>query len=57
VLLALILGVASKWPRQFFFIGAISYFASGPLVRLWSIAFPSRKGSNDLLETAAETLH
>ena len=57
VLLAMILGVASKWPRQFAFIGAISYFASGPLVRLWSIAFPSRKVTEELLEPAADTLH
>ena len=58
VLLALILGIASKWPRQFLFIGTISYLASGPLVRLWSIAFPSRKVTeeHDLLQTA-ETMH
>ncbi|HYH07549.1 MAG TPA: CDP-diacylglycerol--serine O-phosphatidyltransferase [Thermoanaerobaculia bacterium] len=41
VVLALILGLAFKWPREFFFIGAITYLASGPLVKLWSIAFPS----------------
>src|SRR5438874_8424754 len=40
--LALILGIFSKWPREFLFIGAISYLGSGPLLRLWSIAFPSR---------------
>jgi len=58
VLLALILGIASKWPRQFLFIGTIAYLASGPLVRLWSIAFPSRKVTeeHDLLQTA-ETMH
>ena len=43
VVLALILGIFSKWPREFLFVGAIGYFSSGPLVRLWSIAFPSRK--------------
>lgn len=41
VVLALILGLAFKWPREFWFIGAIAYLASGPLVKLWSIAFPS----------------
>lgn len=41
VVLALILGLAFKWPREFWFAGAIAYLASGPLVKLWSIAFPS----------------
>lgn len=41
VVLALILGLAFKWPREFFFVGAIAYLASGPLVKLWSIAFPT----------------
>jgi CDP-diacylglycerol--serine O-phosphatidyltransferase len=47
VALAVILGVAFKWPRQFAFGGAIAYLASGPLMRLWSIAFPSRKPPED----------
>ncbi len=42
VVLALIVGVASKWPKEFCFVGAIGYLVSGPLVRLWSIAFPAR---------------
>jgi CDP-diacylglycerol---serine O-phosphatidyltransferase len=50
VVLALILGIASKWPREFLFIGSICYLASGPLVRLWSIAFPSRKVAEELLQ-------
>lgn len=48
LLLALILGLAYKWPKEFCFIGAIVYFISGPLVRLWSIAFPSRKPAEPL---------
>ena len=40
VVLALILGLAFKWPREFWFAGSIGYLASGPLVKLWSIAFP-----------------
>jgi CDP-diacylglycerol---serine O-phosphatidyltransferase len=40
VALALIAGIASKWPREFWFIGSLLYLVSGPLVRLWSIAFP-----------------
>jgi len=41
LILAAILGLAFKWPREFWFAGAILYLISGPLVRLWSIAFPS----------------
>lgn len=52
VVLALILGIFSKWPREFLFIGAISYLGSGPLVRLWSIAFPSHKAPEELLQPA-----
>ncbi|HEY0591544.1 MAG TPA: CDP-alcohol phosphatidyltransferase family protein, partial [Thermoanaerobaculia bacterium] len=40
---ALILALLFKWPAQFFFLAAISYVSSGPLLRLWSIAFPSRQ--------------
>ncbi len=40
VIFALILGVAFKWPREFGFAGAIGYLSSGPLAKLWSIAFP-----------------
>lgn len=43
VLLALILGLAFRWPREFWFIGAICYLFSGALMKLWSIAFPSRQ--------------
>jgi CDP-diacylglycerol--serine O-phosphatidyltransferase len=48
--LALILGIFSKWPREFLFAGAVIYFTSGPFLRLWSIAFPSRKLPVDLPE-------
>ena len=41
VILALILGLAFRWPREFWFIGAICYLVSGPLLKLWSIAFPT----------------
>ncbi len=54
VVLALILGIFARWPREFLFIGTIGYLASGPLVRLWSIAFPSRKTPEELLQ-AVET--
>jgi CDP-diacylglycerol--serine O-phosphatidyltransferase len=40
LVLALILSVAFKWPREFWFGGAIAYLVSGPLAKLWSIAFP-----------------
>ena len=42
VILAAILAVAFRWPREFWFIGAIGYLVSGALMKLWSIAFPSR---------------
>lgn len=41
VILALILAIAFRWPREFWFGGAIAYLVSGPLAKLWSIAFPS----------------
>jgi CDP-diacylglycerol--serine O-phosphatidyltransferase len=41
VALALIIGLAFAWPRQLGFIAAISYLASGPLARLWTLAFPT----------------
>jgi phosphatidylserine synthase len=43
VILAFILGLAFRWPREFWFILAIFYLISGPLMKLWSIAFA--KGS------------
>lgn len=45
VVLALILGVAFRWPRELGFAGAIAYLFSGPLAKLWTIAFPSRQAS------------
>ncbi|MFP5247820.1 MAG: CDP-diacylglycerol--serine O-phosphatidyltransferase, partial [Thermoanaerobaculia bacterium] len=45
VVLALILGLAFKWPREFGFFGAVLYLISGPLAKLWSIAFPSTPGA------------
>ena len=54
VVLALVLGIFARWPREFLFIGAIGYLASGPLIRLWSIAFPPRKAPEEVLQ-AVET--
>src|SRR5436309_880620 len=56
LVLALILGIFARFPREFLFIGAICYLASGPLVRLWSIAFPPRAAAEEMLQTA-EPLH
>ena len=39
VILAMILGLAFRWPREFWFILAVSYLISGPMMKLWSIAF------------------
>ncbi|MGZ8829279.1 MAG: CDP-diacylglycerol--serine O-phosphatidyltransferase [Thermoanaerobaculia bacterium] len=49
VVLALIVAIASKWPKEFCFVLAVGYLTSGPLMRLWAIAFPSRKTPEDLL--------
>lgn len=43
ILLAVFLVVLLRWPDEFLFVLAISYVVSGPLVKLWTIAFPSRK--------------
>jgi CDP-diacylglycerol--serine O-phosphatidyltransferase len=43
LLLALLLGIAFRWPRELGFAAAIGYLVSGPLAKLWSIAFPSRR--------------
>lgn len=42
LLLALILVIMYRWPAEFFFIGAVTYVMSGPLLKLWGIAFPNR---------------
>lgn len=42
VVLALIVAVASKWPKEFCFVFAIGYLVSGPLRSLWSMAFSPR---------------
>ena len=47
---ALIVGIASKWPSEFWFVGAVLYLMSGPFVRLWSIAFPSRRAEPELAQ-------
>jgi CDP-diacylglycerol--serine O-phosphatidyltransferase len=40
LILAAILAVAFKWPREAWFAASIAYLTSGPLAKLWSIAFP-----------------
>lgn len=42
ILLAVFLVVLLRWPAEFLFVLAISYVVSGPLVKLWTVAFPSR---------------
>jgi hypothetical protein len=53
VVIAAIIAVAFAWPRQAGVAFAISYLASGPMLRLWSIAFPSRK-ADDVLQIAPQ---
>jgi CDP-diacylglycerol---serine O-phosphatidyltransferase len=42
VVFAAFLAVALWRPREFWFAGAVAYLVSGPLAKLWSMAFPSR---------------
>ena len=41
LVLALILAIAFRFPRELWFAGAIAYLVSGPLAKFWSIAFPA----------------
>jgi hypothetical protein len=50
VVLALVLGIFSKWPRELLFVIAIGYLISGPLLKLWSIAFPAKPTPGEQLE-------
>ena len=52
VVFVVILGLFITWPKEFCFIGAIAYLSSGPLIRLWGIAFPSRNIDKEVLEPA-----
>jgi CDP-diacylglycerol--serine O-phosphatidyltransferase len=46
LVMAAILSVGFKWPREVWFVGSICYLFSGPFVKLWSIAFPSSSSSS-----------
>ncbi|HKO56977.1 MAG TPA: phosphatidylcholine/phosphatidylserine synthase [Thermoanaerobaculia bacterium] len=43
LVLALIAAIGFAWPKELALLAAVLYLTSGPLMRLWSIAFPSRK--------------
>lgn len=51
---ALIFTIAIAYPKEFCFVVAVVYLASGPLIKLWSIAFPSRKLDEKLMDAPAE---
>lgn len=53
VVLALMLALAFRWPRQSWFTLSVGYLISGPLLRLWSIAFP-RRGVEPVAPVPAE---
>ena len=55
VALAVLLAVGIKWPRQSLFGMAIAYLISGPLNRLWPIAFGTRKPPEPLQPAPAKT--
>jgi CDP-diacylglycerol---serine O-phosphatidyltransferase len=44
--LAAILGIGFRFPRELWLTAAIFYLVSGPLGKLWSIAFPSDKATS-----------
>jgi len=52
VALAVLLVIMYRWTEESLFIASISYLVSGPLVKLWSIAFPSapKSGHGPLAE-------
>lgn len=45
LVLAVILVILYRWPRESLFLAAITYVSSGPLIRLWTTAFPTRKAA------------
>jgi phosphatidylserine synthase len=49
-IVAIFLVVLYRWPSEFLLIGFLSYVSSGPLVRLWTIAFPSRRATAAVAE-------
>jgi CDP-diacylglycerol--serine O-phosphatidyltransferase len=42
MVLVLIIALVYLWPRESCFVLAIGYLTSGPFLKLWSIAFPSK---------------
>jgi CDP-diacylglycerol--serine O-phosphatidyltransferase len=53
MVLAVIIAIGWAWPRPFGLGLAILYLASGPMMRLWSIAFPTKK-ADDVLQIAPQ---
>ena len=51
---ALIFTIAIAYTKEFCFVVAIVYLASGPLIKLWSIAFPSRKIDDKTIDAPPE---
>ena len=43
LILAVLLVIFARWPEEFIFLWFTGYVASGPVMRLWSIAFPPKK--------------
>jgi CDP-diacylglycerol--serine O-phosphatidyltransferase len=54
VTLALILGIAFRWPREFWFAGALGYLLSGPLAKLWSMLTGRKAAPSGEQATALE---
>ncbi|MEA2165857.1 MAG: CDP-diacylglycerol---serine O-phosphatidyltransferase [Thermoanaerobaculia bacterium] len=48
VVIAAVIAIGWAWPRPFLLFFALAYLASGPLMRLWTIAFPAETSPSSL---------
>ena len=51
---AVMIAILVTWPKEFCFVGAILYLSSGPLIRLWAIAFPASGHTGPSLPTGSQ---
>jgi CDP-diacylglycerol---serine O-phosphatidyltransferase len=47
LLFALVMAIFWRWPHEFMFIFGVGYVSSGPIAKLWSIAFPRDPRDNE----------
>ena len=56
LIFAMVLVLMYKWPAQFFFLVALTYVSSGPLLRLLAVAFPSSRDDDSAEDDSVEEL-